>query len=63
VPNIEARKTDLLSVAKQSIQSSRHAVEKLIHSIPLADQFALGILGPILSGLKDAEKDVNALVM
>ena len=35
------------------------AVKKLIDSIPLADQFALAILGPILSGLRDAEQELK----
>ena len=52
---------DLLAIAKQSIGASRRAVEKLIHSFPLDDQFTLGILGPILSGLRDAENDINGL--
>ena len=61
LPNIEAPETDLLAIAKQSIGSSRQAVEKLIDSISLDDHFALGILGPILSGLRDAENEIANL--
>jgi hypothetical protein len=61
-PAIESEpESDLLAIAQKSIESSRRAVEKLIDSIPLADQFALGVLGPILSGLKEAERDCKNL--
>ena len=61
VPIIEASETDLLAIAKQSLGSSRQAVERLTNSIPLADQFVLEILGPILSGLRDAERRIGDL--
>ena len=57
----EAFPTDsvLLRVAKQSLEASRQAVEKLLNSIPLDDLYALGILGPILGALRDAEQDIE----
>jgi hypothetical protein len=56
-----APETDLLSIAQKSIESSRQAVERLIGSIPLDDQFSLGVLGPILAGLRDIERELKGL--
>jgi hypothetical protein len=56
-----APETDLLSIAKGSISESRRAVERLIDSIPLDDHFSLGVLGPILAGLRDMERETNGL--
>ncbi len=59
-PGIEsAPESDLLTIAQQSIESSRRAVEKLIDSIPREDQFTLGVLGPILAGLRDMERELE----
>ena len=49
----------LLSVAKESLRNSRQAVEKLLDSIPRDDHYFMGILGPILAALRDAERDIG----
>ena len=49
-------KTTCLTVAFDSVQNSRRAVEKLLDSISRDDHYSMGILGPILSGLRDAEQ-------
>ena len=54
-------KTMLLSVAKDSLRNSRQAVEKLLNSIPLDDHYAMGILGPILAELRDAEGNIDSI--
>lgn len=51
----------LLSVAKESLRNSRRAVEKLLDSIQRDDNYAMGILGPIRSGLRDAEKAIDGI--
>ena len=58
MPNILASKTDLLSIAKQSLEASRQAVEKLLDSIHLDDHYSVGILGPILERLRESERDI-----
>jgi hypothetical protein len=61
LPNNKATQNDLLATAQRSIGDGTRAVEKLINSIPLDDHFALGVLGPILVGLRDAEKELQSL--
>ena len=61
VPNILELDTNLLSMAKASLEASRQAVEKLLNSIPLDDHYAFGILGPILVTLRDAERDFGSI--
>ena len=51
----------LLSIAKESLEASRQAVEKLLDSIPLDDNYSLGILGPILGALRDADRDIDRI--
>ena len=51
-------KTTCLTVAIDSVRNSKLAVEKLLDSIARDDQHSLGILGPILSGLRDAEREI-----
>jgi hypothetical protein len=61
MPNNKAIKNDLLTTAQRSIGDGTRAVDKLINSIPLDDHFALRVLGPILVGLRDAEKELQSL--
>lgn len=61
LPNNKAARNDLLATAQKSIQASRLAIGKLIDAIPLDDHFALGVLGPILVGLRDAEKELQSM--
>ena len=49
----------LTSIAKESLEASRQAVQILLNSIPLDALFSLGILGPILGALRDAERDIE----
>lgn len=49
---------NLLAIAQQSISESRRAVERLMDSISLTDHFALGVLGPILAGLRNADRGI-----
>jgi hypothetical protein len=51
-------KTTCLTVAVYSVRKSQLAVEKLIGFISLDDHSSLGILGPILAGLRDAEQEI-----
>ena len=51
----------VLATAKQSLEASRQAVEKLLDSIPRDDHYSLGVLGPILSSLRDAERDIERI--
>ena len=46
----------LLSVAKDSVRGSRLDDERLLDSLPLDDHYSMGVLGPILSGLRDLER-------
>jgi len=50
---------NLLSIAKESLEASRQAVQKLLDSIPMDDHYSLGILGPILGALRDAEREIE----
>lgn len=54
-------KTMCLAVAIDSVRNSRLAVEKLLCAILQHDHYSMGILGPILSGLKDAEREIDRL--
>ncbi len=49
----------LTSIAKESLEASRQAVQRLLNSIPLDDHYSLGVLGPILGALRDAERDIE----
>ena len=51
----------LLAAARESISQSRQAVEKLKDSISNDDRDAKGILGPIVSRLRNAERDIGTL--
>jgi hypothetical protein len=51
----------LLSVARESITISRHAVEKLLDSIPPDDHYSLGILGSVLVALRESERDIGGI--
>ena len=59
----EAFPTDsvLLRAAKRSLEASRQTVENLLNSIPLDDNYSLGILGPILGALRDAEREIDRI--
>ncbi|MCY2977894.1 MAG: hypothetical protein NTU79_04420 [Planctomycetota bacterium] len=54
-------KTTCLTVAIDSVRKSRLAIEKLLGFISLDDHHSLGILGPILAGLRDAEQEVDKI--
>ena len=54
-------KTTCLTVAMDSVRKSRLAVEKLLGFISLDDHYSLGILGPILAGLNDAEQEIDKI--
>ncbi len=54
-------KTMCLSVAIDSVRNSRLAVEKLLGSIPVDDHHSLGILGPIMASLRDAEREIGSI--
>ncbi len=54
-------KTTCLTVAMDSVRKSRLAVEKLLGFISLDDHCSLGILGPILAGLRDAEQAIDKI--
>jgi hypothetical protein len=58
---IETPENDLLTVAKNSISSTRRDIEKLLESIPLDDEHTLGILGPILNDLESAQEGLRRL--
>ncbi len=60
---ITDEKTMCLMVAMDSVRNSRQAVEKLLGSISLDDHYALGILGPILAGLRDAEREIGDITV
>ena len=51
--------TMLLTIAKDSLRNSRQAVQKLLDSIPMDDHYSLGVLGPILGALRDAEREIE----
>ncbi len=54
-------KTTCLTAAIDSVRNSRLAVEKLLDSIPLDDHYSISILGPILTGLRDAEREIGGI--
>ncbi len=54
-------KTMCLTVAIDSVRNSRLAVEKLLGSISLDDHYSMGILGRVLSALRDAEREIGSL--
>ena len=54
-------KTTCLTVAIDSIRNSRQAVEKLLDTIAKDDYYSMGILGPILAGLRDAEQEIDKI--
>ena len=54
-------KNTCLKVAMDSVRKSRLAVEKLLGFISLDDHYSLGILGPILAGLKNAEQEIDKI--
>ena len=58
---ITDEKTTCLTVAMDSVRKSRLAVEKLLGFISLDDHYSLGILGPILAGLNDAEQEIDKI--
>ncbi|MCY2984676.1 MAG: hypothetical protein NTY15_13715 [Planctomycetota bacterium] len=51
----------LLSIAKESLDASRQAVEKLLDSITPDDHYSLGILGSVLVALRDSERDIGGI--
>jgi hypothetical protein len=59
--SITDEKTTCLTVAIDSIRKSRLAVEKLLDSISKDDHYSMGILGPILTGLRDAEREIDKI--
>ena len=54
-------KTTCLTVAIDSVRKSRLAVEKLLGFISLDVNYSLGILGPILAELRDAEQEIDKI--
>ena len=46
-----------LAIAIDSVRNSRLAVEKLLESIAQDDLHSMKVLGPILSGMRDAERE------
>ena len=52
---------ELLSAAKESIDQSRLAVEKLIAAIPNNDHHTLGLLGSIFAELQNAQDTIGQL--
>ena len=56
-------KTMCLTVAIDSVRNCRQAVEKLLNTIAKDDRYSMGILGPILAGLRDAERDIGDITL
>jgi hypothetical protein len=57
-PPIADEKTMCLAVAMDSVRNCRLAVEKLLDSIAQDDLHSLKVLGLILSGMRDAEREI-----
>jgi hypothetical protein len=60
-PKNEATENDLLSIARMSLSTCRQDIERLLDSVPMEDNYRLGILRMVQSSLRDAECEVSGL--